>query len=97
MKPVEIYVKEDCRLCARARQLLMKKGALFQEFDITFAEDQAQRMVERSGGQKTAPQIFIGGEHIGGFEELAELEERGELDAKLSWTGDPDDVHQNRV
>jgi glutaredoxin 3 len=97
MKPVEIYVKEDCAACARARQLLMLKGALFREIDITFAEDRRQEMLERTGGRTETPQVFIGGEFIGNYDALKTLEERGELDRKLSWTGDPDDLRQNRV
>ena len=96
MKPVEIFVKEGCKFSARARQLLMSKGALFTERDITFADDLRREMVGRSG-RETTPQIFIGGEHIGGYEELKRLDEAGLLEAKLSWTGDPADIRQNHV
>ena len=96
MKPVEIFVKQGCKFSARTRQLLMSKGALFTERDITFADDLRREMVGRSG-RETTPQIFIGGEHIGGYEELRRLDESGQLEAKLSWTGDPADVRQNHV
>lgn len=96
MKPVEIFVKEGCKFSARARQLLMSRGALFNERDITFADDLRQEMVRRSG-RETTPQIFLGDEHIGGYEELKKLDESGELARKLSYTGDPDDLHQNHV
>ena len=96
MKPVEIFVREGCKFSARARQLLMSKGALFTERDITFADDLRREMVGRSG-RETTPQIFIGSEHIGGYEELRRLAEAGELEAKLSWTGDPADVRQNHI
>lgn len=96
MKPVEIFVKEGCKFSARARQLLMSRGALFNERDITFADDLRQEMVRRSG-RETTPQIFLADEHIGGYEELKQLDESGELARKLSYTGDPDDLHQNRV
>lgn len=97
MKPVTIYVKEGCKFSARARQLLMSKGALFNEKDITFADDLRHEMIERSDGSDTTPQIFIGEEHIGGYEELRTLDETGELPRKLSYTGDPDDLRQNRA
>ena len=96
MKPVEIFVKQGCKFSARTRQLLMSKGALFTERDITFADDLRREMVGRSG-RETTPQVFIGGEHIGGYEELRRLDEAGMLEAKLSWTGDPADVRQNHV
>lgn len=97
MKPVTIYVKEGCKFSARARQLLMSKGALFNEKDITFADDLRHEMIERSQGKDTTPQIFIGEEHIGGYEELRTLDETGELPRKLSYTGNPDDLRQNRA
>lgn len=96
MKPVEIFVSEGCRKCALARQLLMSKGALFNERDITFADDIRREMVERSG-KETCPQIFIGDEHIGGYDELKKLDESGELPKKLSYTGDPDDLRTTHV
>lgn len=96
MKPVEIFVKDACKFSSRTRQLLMSKGALFTERDITFADDLRREMVRRSG-RETTPQIFIGGEHIGGYEELRRLEDAGKLDAKLSWTGNPADVRQNHI
>ncbi len=97
MKPVQIYVKEGCKFAARARQLLMAQGALFHEKDITYAEELRREMIERSGGAETTPQIFIGDEHIGGFEELEKLQKSGELAKKLSWTGDPDDLRSSHV
>ena len=96
MKPVQIYVKEGCKYSARARQLLMSKGVLFTETDITFADDKRQEMVQRSG-KETTPQIFIGDEHIGGYEELRALDEGGELARRLSYTGNPDDLHTSHV
>lgn len=96
MKPVLIYVEEGCKYAARARQLLMANGALFHEKDITYAEDLRREMIERSG-QKTTPQIFIGDEHIGGYDDLQKLEQSGELAKKLSWTGNPDDLRSSHV
>lgn len=97
MKPVTIYVKEGCKFSARARQLLMARGALFHEKDITFADDLRKEMLRHSGGDDTTPQILIGDEHIGGYDELKHLDESGELARKLSYTGDPDDLRQSHV
>lgn len=96
MKPVELFVKEGCKFSARARQLLMSKGVLFNERDITFADDVRQEMVHRSK-KETTPQVFIGGEHIGGYEELRALDESGELPRRLSYSGNPDDLHTTHV
>lgn len=96
MKPVEIYEREGCKYSARARQLLMARGVLFIERDITFADDLRQEMVQRSG-RETTPQIFIGGEHIGGYDELKRLDESGELARKLSYTGNPEDLYTSHV
>jgi glutaredoxin-related protein len=52
--------------------------------------------VTRSG-RETTPQIFIGGEHIGGYEELKQLEDSKQLESRLSWTGDPADLRTNHV
>ena len=97
MKPVVIYVKEGCEYSARARQLLMSKGALFNEKDISFADDLREEMVKKSGGRTTTPQIFIGDEHVGGFDDLEALDRSGELAKKLSYTGDPDDLRTSHV
>jgi glutaredoxin 3 len=97
MKPVHIYVKEGCKYSGRARQLLMARGALFEEKDITFADNLRKEMKERSGGKEETPQIFIGDEHVGGYEELKKLDEGGELAKKLSWTGNPDDLRSSHV
>ena len=97
MKPVEIYVKENCPWCARARQLLMSRGALFTEKDITYAPELKEEMIRRTGGRDTTPQIFIGGEYIGDYEALKRLDETGELPRKLSYTGNPDDIRTTHV
>jgi glutaredoxin 3 len=83
MARVEIYSTMFCGYCARAKNLLDKKGVDYVEIDII--EDSAKRdeMVERAGGRQTVPQIFIDGEHIGGSDDLYALERAGKLDAKL--------------
>jgi len=84
MKPVRIYTTPICPYCARAKSLLTKKGAAFEEIDV-FMDDAARKeMLARSGGAYTVPQIFIGDTHVGGCDELHALERQGRLDALLS-------------
>ncbi len=86
MAKIEIYTTPWCGYCARAKGLLEKKGAAYSEMDVM--EDAAKRdeMRERSK-RSTVPQIFINGEHIGGSDELADLERAGKLDALLAQPG----------
>jgi len=82
MKPVLLYVKQSCPFCHRAKRLLDQKGVSYQEIDVTGDTQRRSEMEKRSGGH-TVPQIFIGGEPIGGSDELVALEEDGKLDALL--------------
>ena len=84
MPKIEIYTKFMCPYCARAMALLNRKGAVFDEHDITMGGPDRAVMLERSGGRTTVPQIFIGERHIGGSDDLAALEAAGELDALLA-------------
>ncbi len=84
MSQVTIYTKPYCPFCIRALQLLETKGAAFDEIEAAFDPDKRQEMIQRSGGRATFPQIFIGGRHIGGCDDLVALERAGELDSLLS-------------
>ena len=84
MANVEIYTKFGCPYCARAKQLLGDKGVQFEEFEINSIAGKRDEMMERSGGRHTVPQVFIDGRHVGGSDDLAELERKGELDALLA-------------
>jgi len=81
---IEIYTKFMCPYCARAIALLNRKGAAFEDLDITMGGPRRAEMLERANGRTTVPQIFIGGRHIGGSDDLAALEAEGKLDALLS-------------
>ena len=83
MAKVEIYTKAFCPYCARAMQLLGSKGVTPDDYDITMGGPRRAEMVERSGGRTTVPQVFIDGRHIGGSDDLAALEARGELQPLL--------------
>jgi glutaredoxin 3 len=83
MAPVTIYTRPGCGYCAAAKELLHKKGVVFEEFDIWAEPARRAEMLERSNGGTTVPQIFIGGQHVGGCDELYALERRGALDPLL--------------
>ncbi len=79
---ITIYGSETCSYCTAARMLLKKKGVDYDDILITGDADKRQEMILRSGNQ-TVPQIFIGAQPIGGFDELYALEQNGELDRLL--------------
>ena len=81
-EPVVMYATSWCPYCARARELLRSKGVAFQEIDIEAQPEQRDAMIRRAG-RSTVPQIFIGERHIGGSDELQELESAGGLDPLL--------------
>ena len=83
MADVVIYTRPFCGYCSRAIALLNQKGARFTEIEAGFDPALRAEMVERSGGRNTFPQIFIGGEHIGGCDEMMALERAGKLDPML--------------
>lgn len=83
MKPVKVYVKDWCPFCTRAKKLLEQKGVAFEEISIEGKTEMAQQLFAQTGF-RTVPQVFIGDECVGGFTELAQLEQQGELDAKLA-------------
>jgi glutaredoxin 3 len=80
--PVLMYAKSWCPYCDRARALLTSKGVQFNEIDIEAQPEQREQMIRRSG-RDTVPQIFIGERHIGGSDELHELDAAGALDPLL--------------
>ena len=84
MAKVEIYTKAFCGYCARAKRLLEAKGVQFEEYDITMGGPGRGEMLQRASGRTTVPQIFIDGRHIGGSDDLAELERNGQLEAMLA-------------
>ena len=83
MPEIEIYTTPFCPYCHRAKQLLNDKGFAFTEIDVMMEPGKRDEMRERAGGAGTVPQIFVDGQHIGGSDELVELENDGRLDALL--------------
>ena len=83
MKKVVIYTGPICNFCSAAKHLLSKKKIKYEEIDIGGNLEKRDEMLKKSNGAKTIPQIFIGGNHIGGYVELKALENKGELDKFL--------------
>lgn len=81
--PVVMYSTTFCGYCQRARNLLERKGVSVQEIKVDEDMRERETMVNRSGGRRTVPQIFIGEKHVGGYDDLAALDRSGELDALL--------------
>jgi glutaredoxin 3 len=84
MKPVEIYTSPLCGFCHAAKRLLTQKGVSFSEVDVLANPDRKPEMIERAGGGRTVPQIFVGETHVGGCDQLFALERAGTLDALLA-------------
>ena len=84
MKQVEIYTTQFCGYCHAAKRLLTSKGVAFVEVDVMANPDRKAEMIQRANGGRTVPQIFIGGELVGGSDELHALERAGKLDPLLA-------------
>ena len=84
MKKVEIYTTPTCGYCHAAKRLLLKKGVDYEEIDVSRSPDLRAAMVARAGGRRTVPQIFIGEAHVGGCDDLYELDSSGKLDPLLA-------------
>lgn len=78
-----MYCTDGCAYCARAERLLTSKGIAIEKIRVDEAPELRAEMTRRSG-RETVPQIFIGARHIGGFDDLVELDIDGELDDLLS-------------
>jgi len=80
---VTIYTSPTCAYCAMAKRLLAQKGVVADEINIA-ADPQSMRDMMARSGRRTVPQIFIGERHIGGYDDMARLDQQGELDAALA-------------
>jgi len=86
MSPVTIYTTSSCVFCLRAKDYLKAKGVPYQEVDVTGDDAARARLVERSNGQRTVPQIFVGEVHVGGYTDLVALDRAGKLEPLLGRT-----------
>lgn len=84
MVPVTIYTRDFCGYCLAAKRLLERKGVAFTEHNASTAPQMRQEMLQRANGRTTFPQIFVGDTHVGGSDDLHDLEARGKLDALLA-------------
>ena len=80
---IEIYTWSTCPFCIRAKALLDQKQVNYQEYTIDGDEIEREKMAHRANGRRTLPQIFINNQHIGGCDDLYELETKQKLDKLL--------------
>ena len=79
MTEVTVYTRQLCGYCIAAKNLFLRKGINFTEYDATYDPDLRKLMVKRSAGASTFPQIFIGDVHIGGCDDLMAMDRSGKL------------------
>lgn len=84
MANITVYTTKLCPYCHMAKQLLLKKGAVFQEIDVGGRCELRAQMSQKAGGRTTVPQIWIGTTHVGGCDDLYALEREGKLDQLLA-------------
>ncbi len=80
---IEIYTQFGCGYCHRAKALFDSKGVSYDEYDVTMGGEKKREMLERVPDAHTVPQIFIGGQAIGGCDDLYALDRAGRLDPML--------------
>jgi thioredoxin reductase (NADPH) len=95
---VEIYTKMDCPYCEKAKDLFDSKDIEYDTYNVTGDDELFEEMVERTDGRKTAPEVFIDDELIGGWDDTSALNENGELDEKLGIADEADsDIVEHRT
>jgi glutaredoxin 3 len=82
MPKVQVFSKQQCAYCVRAKALLQKKGVAFEEIDVEHDHERRLWLVEATG-QRTVPQIFVDGRPLGGFSDIDALDKEGKLDPIL--------------
>lgn len=83
MSNVIIYSTNVCPYCVRAKMLLDKKNAKYTEINVQTNPDEREKMIKKTGGKTSVPQIFINDKHIGGSDDLYDLDKKGKLDELL--------------
>ena len=84
MKQVTVYTTDSCVYCRQAERFLKGRGIPFKQVDVSGDDAARQLLVERSGGRKTVPQIFVGDQPIGGYTDMIALDRSKQLDALLA-------------
>ena len=81
---IEIYTSPYCGYCYRAKHLLESKGLAYTEISVVGDPAKRAEMIQRAGGRSTVPQVFIGGTHVGGSDDLYALDRAGKLEPLLA-------------
>ena len=81
---ITIYSGPQCPYCTKAKALLQKKNVAYEDINVKEDSEKLNEMLERTGGRKTIPQIFVNGQHIGGCDDLYALNDAGKLDEMLA-------------
>lgn len=97
MKKVVVYSKDYCPFCHRAKALLTSKGVDYEEIEVDVFPEKMEEMIEKSNGARTVPQIFIGDTHVGGCDDLYDLDREGKLDEMLSLKAEEEKSVHRRV
>ena len=84
MARVTVYTTQVCPYCVQAKRLLGERSIPYDEIDVSADAALRDEMVQRAGGKRTVPQIFIDGAHVGGSDDLHALDARGGLDPLLA-------------
>lgn len=87
--PVTIYTTRVCPYCVAAKRLLSQRGIAYEEIDVT-GDDSKRAWLTEVTGRRTVPQIFIGTEAVGGYDDIAALDHRGELRSRVAAAGQVD-------
>ena len=89
MPSITIYTTSTCPYCHAAKRLLDSKAARYEEIDVTGKPALREEMRKKAGGRYTVPQIWIGSKHVGGCDDLHELDDKGGLDPLLAESSGP--------
>ena len=84
MKKITMYTGPMCNFCDAAKRLLARNNATFTEIDIASKEGLMEEMIKKANGKRTVPQIFVDEYHVGGYQELRELEKQNRLKELLN-------------
>tara|TARA_B100001029_G_C14827689_1_gene321243 strand:+ start:183 stop:437 length:255 start_codon:yes stop_codon:yes gene_type:complete len=79
MKTITMYTGPMCNFCEAAKRLFSRNNLKYQEIDISMKDGLRDEMIKKANGKRTIPQIFFDDLHVGGYQELRELEKKGEL------------------
>jgi glutaredoxin 3 len=79
MAAVTIFTTTACVFCLRAKEFLRSRGVSYREVDVTGDDEARERLMEKSNGRRTVPQIFIGDVHVGGYTDMVALDRDGKF------------------